>query len=542
MSHQKKIAIFGGGIGGLTVAHELAERGGYDITIYEKTGACGGKASSYVTPEGQPGEHSIHSVGYVYYHLRDTMKRIPTSRGTVADNIISAPAGSRKYFYFTGAEPVMLPFYFPWKPSHFREYRTYQKHLNQVVSQKEVSSFVWQMFKVACMCQQRRIDTLDKLTWGEFLDVKHKSRAYFDTLARIPEFYVGADEHANARSLAMLCQKVMFYQIMHPFASQRWSADLFNGPSSEVFIQPWVEYLQKLHVAFKMHYTLVKINIENNLVHSVQVKTPEGNEITVTADCYVFALPVEIMRDLATETVKQAAPSLKNIHKILTMPSSGIQFYNRADNHELFPQSWTLYSNSPWAILSVYQSKLVWPYYEFKDPVKGILSVAWSNFEVPGILFNKPAKDCTADEIKQEVLAQMRAHKGAETYIDALDLGGYFMGPDLVFDQKTGVMQAHNAKLFIQPPGSWGFQPDAVTEVPNMFLAADYIHSTFDLATMEAANEAGRRAANGILDYTRHQGRRCFARSTPRTGFALIEFFDSILYKIQKWWSGKEKA
>ncbi len=37
MSTLKKVAIFGGGIGGLTVAQELAERGGYEITIYEKT-------------------------------------------------------------------------------------------------------------------------------------------------------------------------------------------------------------------------------------------------------------------------------------------------------------------------------------------------------------------------------------------------------------------------------------------------------------------------------------------------------------------------
>jgi uncharacterized protein with NAD-binding domain and iron-sulfur cluster len=38
--------------------------------------------------------------------------------------------------------------------------------------------------------------------------------------------------------------------------------------------------------------------------------------------------------------------------------------------------------------------------------------------------------------------------------------------------------------------------------VPNLFLASDYVKTTTDLPTMEGANEAARRAVNGILDLT----------------------------------------
>lgn len=38
-----------------------------------------------------------------------------------------------------------------------------------------------------------------------------------------------------------------------------------------------------------------------------------------------------------------------------------------------------------------------------------------------------------------------------------------------------------------------------VPGIGNLFLASDYVRTYTDLATMEAANEAGRRAANGIL-------------------------------------------
>ena len=38
-----------------------------------------------------------------------------------------------------------------------------------------------------------------------------------------------------------------------------------------------------------------------------------------------------------------------------------------------------------------------------------------------------------------------------------------------------------------------------MTRIPNFFLASDYVRTHTDLATMEAANEAARRAVNGII-------------------------------------------
>jgi uncharacterized protein with NAD-binding domain and iron-sulfur cluster len=38
-----------------------------------------------------------------------------------------------------------------------------------------------------------------------------------------------------------------------------------------------------------------------------------------------------------------------------------------------------------------------------------------------------------------------------------------------------------------------------VTGIENFFLAADYVRTHTDIVTMESANEAARRATNGIL-------------------------------------------
>jgi hypothetical protein len=63
--------------------------------------------------------------------------------------------------------------------------------------------------------------------------------------------------------------------------------------------------------------------------------------------------------------------------------------------------------------------------------------------------------------------------------------------------------------LLINTAGSWKDGPDAVTAVENLFLASDYVRTHTDLATMEGANEAARRAVNGILDTAGSRQPRC---------------------------------
>lgn len=70
--------------------------------------------------------------------------------------------------------------------------------------------------------------------------------------------------------------------------------------------------------------------------------------------------------------------------------------------------------------------------------------------------------------------------------------------------------QAANLEpLLVNTAGSWANRPDAVTRIPNLFLASDYVRTHTDLATMEAANEAARRAVNGILEASGSSARRC---------------------------------
>ena len=78
-----RVVVLGGGVGGLSAAHELIERG-FEVTVYETRDRAGGKARSMPVPGSGsggrpdlPGEHGFRFFPGFYRHLPDTMRRIP---------------------------------------------------------------------------------------------------------------------------------------------------------------------------------------------------------------------------------------------------------------------------------------------------------------------------------------------------------------------------------------------------------------------------------------------------------------------------------
>jgi hypothetical protein len=81
------------------------------------------------------------------------------------------------------------------------------------------------------------------------------------------------------------------------------------------------------------------------------------------------------------------------------------------------------------------------------------------------------------------------------------------MPPD-VYRSASG-MARNEEPLLVNLINTWRLRPEAVTSIPNLFLASDYVRTYTDLATMEGANEAARRAVNGILDASGSSAARC---------------------------------
>jgi len=85
---------------------------------------------------------------------------------------------------------------------------------------------------------------------------------------------------------------------------------------------------------------------------------------------------------------------------------------------------------------------------------------------------------------------------GAMTLEDT-NLLSWFLDPDIEFPNPSAAANAE--PLLINTAGSLQYRPEAQIELDNLFLASDYVRTYTDLACMEAANEAARRAVNCVL-------------------------------------------
>jgi hypothetical protein len=109
----------------------------------------------------------------------------------------------------------------------------------------------------------------------------------------------------------------------------------------------------------------------------------------------------------------------------------------------------------------------------------------------------------------------------------------WFLDPAIEFPNPT---EATNLEpLLINTAGSWADRPEAATAIPNLVLASDFVRTHTDLATMEGANEAARRAVNAILEATGSGAPRCKVWKLEEPAiFAPARALDRVRWKLFK--------
>jgi hypothetical protein len=94
--------------------------------------------------------------------------------------------------------------------------------------------------------------------------------------------------------------------------------------------------------------------------------------------------------------------------------------------------------DSPWALTSISQRQF-WTNVDFSQlgngAVRGILSVDISEWQAPGVVYGKPAEECIAAEIQEEVWTQLKEHLnvGGTMTLDDHNRLSWFLDPDIEF-------------------------------------------------------------------------------------------------------------
>jgi len=500
------VVVIGGGVGGLTVAHELIERG-FTVDVYEARTDWGGKARSQpsgTAPPGKqplPGEHGFRFYPRFYKHVIDTMARIPDGAGSVVDHLRptseAAIALIDEVTWYRFSRKLLA------KPYDFiKALELFFQELD--FDAEDVSVYTAKLIEFATSCDARRLGEYEQMSWWEFLDAASYSEKFQRQQRGIPRMMVAMDpERGSARTIGTIT-----LQLVMDFGQAAGHTDrTMGGPTTRMWIDPWIAYLTAKGVGLHSGERAASIEVAGGKVSGVTLASGP----TVTADYYVLAVPLDVAIGIISPQLGALDPVLDRLRQEnpddLVAWMVGLQYFLYEDvplvrGHLFFP-------DSPWALTAISQPQFWRDLGLFRrvfgdGDVGGLISVDISDWHSPGRFIPKPAKECTKDEIAHEVWEQLKAalngRGDGETILTDELRHSWHLDDDLDFS--GGLPPINSSRLLVHPPGSWHLRPEAGTAVDNLVLASDYVRTHTNLASMEGACEAGRRAVNAILDRT----------------------------------------
>ena len=334
MSERKSVVIIGGGIAGLTAAHELLERG-YDVAVYERTDTIGGKAWSFskvgTGRDGRkdyPAEHGFRFFLGWYHHMFDTLRRIPAAHAgrVVLDNLV----------------PIKL-----W---HVDEHIYDMNH----VQLPFLPPLAW--IKAATICGARRESEAEHTSWDSEVDAYSNDLSVdqIRLIKSMPKVLSSTkSSQASTRSLMSVTSRSLAWP----------GVQILNAPTQEAWFDPWQRYLESLGGRFYTGAAVKCIEMKEGRVERLHLETPRGTEF-VAADYYICAVPAEAIGALCEQALLRAEPTLSGLDQLQTDWQVGLQLYlaERIDvefGHFGF-------SRSPFALSGVQQSDF-WPNFRPQD-------------------------------------------------------------------------------------------------------------------------------------------------------------------------------
>src|SRR5215204_4383902 len=245
-----RVAVLGGGVAGLTAAHELAERG-FAVTVYEARDLLGGKARSLPVPgsgvDGRrdlPAEHGFRFFPGFYRHVPDTMRRIGVDGHLVgAERVLLAQAGGRNEFITAAHLPESL-----------EDFAVVSRFVLEAASglgipPHETAIFLERLLTLLTSCDERRLGQWELQSWWSFVDADDRSPAFRKFLA---DGLTRTLVAARAREMSARTGGSILLQLIFDLTRAGGRADrVLDGPTSDVWIDPWEAHLAGLGVEIR---------------------------------------------------------------------------------------------------------------------------------------------------------------------------------------------------------------------------------------------------------------------------------------------------
>ncbi|MGL6236841.1 MAG: FAD-dependent oxidoreductase [Segniliparus sp.] len=513
---RNRVAIFGGGPGGLSAALELVERG-FEVDLYEKKPLLGGKSRSETVPgsgtDGRkdlPIESGPHAYWGTYPHWNNTLSRVPAANGEdsvlanlttvreLLENTFQQPPGSSAVTYLRAALSRKDPAV---------------RELRRITKLWELPRLLSKLTALATSGMLRQYHELEHATLVEYTGPV--SQESFELLALVVAQVKVAPDQVSARQTARNLQIFSAYFGTKGVAKEaRTVVGITRGPANEAVFDPFGTHLEKLGVRVHLEHELLGFDSAGSRITGARVRDEAGEERTVEADWYIFAAPQDIAARVLDEKIVQADSRLGRLDRL------GEQWLGAANLILKGPLLPSVFVGGPWQLAVVDYSAVIADFGgEYGDgTATQWVSLDLQTWDTPGIVHGKTAKECTKEEFLDELLAHTaRVSPEAWGKLDRDDIIRWDVSRLLRFE--PGKRLINDEPLFGAVPGTWSGQPNAVTAVDNLFVGATFARTTGGIDSMDSACEAARRSVGSILDKTGTPGERPFVDSFEAKGW-----------------------
>jgi uncharacterized protein with NAD-binding domain and iron-sulfur cluster len=497
----KRVAVFGAGIAGLTVAHELIRRG-YRVAVYEANSQAGGFFRSARRPadNGMPSEYSWHGMGPWYHNVFDLMQQIPfDSTHTVYERALSRPIdfgifpdqGAAR-FYDQG--PWSIPAMFRMSPLDFvgwayvmlkswtanRRSRTRYAALNAAAAWKKVMSDLSYRTWRSCFGPWIGSDwTLVSL---------HTAGLFFrNQLLSWPPHAHAADDHGPAWTHG---------------AGDGWL--LLAGPSSEYWFTPWVRHLQASGVEFFFNESLLQLEAAEGEIRAAYLESGPK----VDADIYVLAT-----HPFAVAKLVASSPELANDSELGKFsglvqdgPHSQVSFRIGFSEPIAFPRERTAVVLADTEFnLTLFAQEQAWDsHVALGENIQSLWTVTSCVGSVPGRIHKIPVMFCTEQQYLEEVVEQVLACGSLDALVREANHGrgirDFAIEKVVVWHEWTFSPDGIRPEQpkWVTTTHTEPFRPKQVTSFPNLLLAGAHTQTTVDVWSIEGAVESGRLAVRAL--------------------------------------------
>jgi hypothetical protein len=494
----KTVAVFGAGIAGLTVAHELARRG-YRVSVYEPNAEAGGffRSARRAANENTPSEYSWHGIGPWYHNVFDLMKEIPFDESSsMFEHALSRPIDfglaandGRTQFDDTWLLNIKGMFRMTWRDVVLGSWLMLKTWVSDRRSREHYSSVnaaeAWRPW-LSDHCWRIWRSSFGPWIGSDWLNVSlHTAGQFFcKQLITAPAHFHAADAEGPA---------------WWHGARSGWL--LLRGPSNEYWFDRWVTYLKSLRVEFAWNTSLVDLFYDGQKCTGARLQTGA----TVRADYYVVAA-----NPFAVADVLSRAPALESLDQLrlfrpLVEDGPHIQVSLRIAFSE--PIAWprkraAIVVASSEFDLTLFAEEQVWDGgVSLGSGVQSLWTVTACVSKVRGRLYGKSVEQCTKEQFIEEVKAQLYQCSGLDALIKEANSGRSLR--DFAIRRIEVWHEWHfspegirgRQPKWVNRVGNQGFLPTQATPVENLALAGAHTRTDVDVWSIEAAVESGRRAA-----------------------------------------------